>query len=360
MSLAMQRWTRLSTWTAVHIGRTNYSVWAIGVVVLAWLRVGLGPVLPFEPGLPRESYLQLPEDWTATTFGWRLLAFAFQPMTIRQVNALTVLVSLILVLLVVLAVRAGFRENAKLGLVVILTITPGAVLLRSVGSYDVFTLAGGLIFGLVGFRVRWAILGVVLMMLGNPEQTSVALSILLLISFTRHFQPWRRNTLWALALAAPAAILLNAIALQSGITARAGTFILAVWLEQGVANFLGYLPLHIYAAYALAWIFVAIALLSSGRRDLVILVVALIIIPFAIQTLTLDQTRVIMGVIAPASAALGVIFLPQVAEWAERSKVVGWQTLLIILAFMLPPVIFNPTLDLMDIKVWSGYPWLLR
>ena len=60
-------------------------------------------------------------------------------------------------------------------------------------------------------------------------------------------------------------------------------------------------PLVVYSGYGLIWIAIIALLLSSRARDVAIFVSSLVLMPMLITALTVDQTRVWVGVTALAS-----------------------------------------------------------
>jgi len=189
------------------------------------------------------------------------------------------------------------------------------VLLGNIGRHDFLVIFGAVIVGLRGYRWWGMTFGSLLMFLGNPEQSVVALLLLVLLGLTTRFRPYLArasvSTLIAFTCFAGLQIWANSL----GADGRADW--LGYHLNASVLNFFGNAYLSIFAGYSVMWILVMWTLVRSQGRDRILLILALIVIPFAVTMITADQTRVFVGV---STAALFALIRTDLQDFTQQLR----------------------------------------
>jgi hypothetical protein len=274
------------------------------------------PTFPYpQPGL------------TALSFGLPALVWAF------NIQGQTMLIGIMVLALIAVGytlcawlVQRSFTGQGRVLALICLGLGPTiSVLLGNVGRHDFLVIFGGIILGLRGYRWWGAIVGAALMLLGNPEQAVVALAIASLVSFVSRFKNYRTKVLTVTGAAFLIYLALEMWASSLGIQGRSDW--LGYHFKVSLLNFLGNGYLSLFAGYSLLWILVLWAVRKTGGRERVILIIAAIVVPFAVTLTTADQTRVFVGVstavlfmiisvdITPFTEALARI-TPNVVAWA--------------------------------------------
>ena len=273
-------------------------------------------IRPFDAD-PLESF-PIPRDtWAQLSYGMRISHW------IVGSESLTVptLVSfgLISVAAVVVASEANRLPSQLSGRIVLVVLLMGpvfTVLLSNVGRPDSFTLLGALVLGLKGRRIPWAITGALLMVLGNPEQTVMATTILLGLTAIPSLRAWRPGAVTALAIGLSSYLLLAAYARSAGVGSRLD-YVLDL-IGNSVYGFTANLSLSLYAGYAVLWLVLLVFALKLSRSQLTVLLVFAILLPVGITAVTLDQTRVFVGVSTAGIAAITVIAVGEFEGLSSR------------------------------------------
>lgn len=284
------------------------------VLILTLLAIGV-----FKSGVAFEVAAQeveptfpLPEPGlTSLSYGLPFLVWVLGIQgEVETIALVTVVVALaLLALIAFLAGRNLPRLESRVALIVIVLGSVGVVLLGNLGRHDVLTVGGGLILGIAGRSLLWGVFGTVIMLLGNPEQGVWALLIMFLLSLTPTFRAYRKSAL----ILAPTGLVLYIIlvfwARSLGIESRLDWF--DYHFQVSLWNFFGNLPLSLYAAFGVAWVLVFWALLRTRGFERAVVLVALVVLPLVLTAITMDQTRVFVGVSSVALGMLLVTFLPE-------------------------------------------------
>ncbi|WP_026926304.1 hypothetical protein [Granulicoccus phenolivorans] len=181
-----------------------------------------------------------------------------------------------------------------------------ATSLSMLGHYDLWLLAGSAL--LVLGRRLWP-LGIVLAVLGNPEQCLVAAVALIGVGLAlRARELWLRGLIWGgVALAAWAGLQVWLSGAATGDGSRLGWLSDPAKMLLGVRLFLGVWPLAAYAFLGIFWLVlvVLIAQLARAERRAWWALAAVVLLPAGASLLTLDGTRVF--VTCSLAALLGIL-----------------------------------------------------
>jgi len=292
-----------------------------------------------------------PDSWGALSYGIRTVVFLTgQDDDLAFGVVGFVLVILTLILITFLISRSFEHSVARIFLALVIVGPIGMILMNRIGRNDVFMILGAVIFALHGRRILLMLIGLVLMLLGNPEQTVVAMSILLLISMLPPLRQWRLKAFSGLVVAlivfAPLWLLARSVGVKSRIE------FLQDYLSNSFYAFAANLPLSLYAAFGAVWLVIGWIIISSSMRNRVWLLLALVVVPVLVTMITVDQTRVLVGVTTVAIVVLLKEFLPklvqQVAELNFRPALAA--------SFII--VLFLPVIDIWGSSGHASTPYL--
>ena len=229
------------------------------------------------------------------------------------------------------------RDDTEFVVAVIVLLGPiGVVALGNVGRHDWFVITGSLLLAWKGKSISWALLAVVLMVLGNPEQAFLASAALFLLTLVPSFRFMRKSAILAVTVSGIAVIALSLWVEVLGLDSRAS------WIDYhlgwGLKNFFLNLPLSIYAAYGAGWVLIAVLVWRCRGWTRVYAIAATIAIPFAATILTADQTRVFVGVsTVVAVLAFRYSALPFI-DWMKSVFPGRWRLALLVALIALPAI----------------------
>ena len=267
------------------------------------------------------------------------VALGIKTRVILEIFSLGVTISILGAACYLLRRRLG--DSAARVAALLLVVGPiGAMMLRHFGRYDMYFFAGA-IFLALSWRKPWpiAVVASLVMALGNPGQAVATSVSLLLLSLTLHFRPWSRVAV--IGVAVGSLWLIAATAIGRVYEAESQLDALPLYAAKSVGFFLTSLPLVVFSVYGISWILIAYLFLISRRRDWLYLTVAFLLFPFGWMALTLDGTRVGVGVSAlPIVAAIASV-APQWVGWMKR---INWNLTfgaLILLVLLVPALEVN-------------------
>ena len=318
-SLRTQRLWRLEA----HLAK--WPLWALtfGLLLAAIAKAGI----TFRPlqADPIETFPMPRDTWAQLSYGIRIIHWAVQSES-GVVPAIASAVIFGLAIGVVIASTRQFQtSDASRILLIALILGPTfTVFLSNLGRPDVFTLTGGLVLGLLGRSIVWGILGAALMIAGNPEQAVVGTALLFGLALLPPMAPWRRSAAIALSMSCLSFVVLAAYARSVGVGTRVQY--LPELIGNSLYGFTANLSLGIYAGYSVLWLVLAIFAWRLGTGKLLWLFLLMVIIPFLITALTLDQTRVFVGITTAGISAVLMQTAPCVEEVLRR---VGRQLVLV-------------------------------
>lgn len=308
--------------------------WIIAVV--AWLLVALkAGVVLVEPSVSSLESFPYPEDrLTGTSYGLRVMAWAVQ----TESSDAYALIALMLVVVAMIVIpwtlsRRLSSVDASVAVLLLACGSIGTVLLGNVGRSDVLVILGAALIGILGQSWRWAAFGALLMLLGNPEQGVVGIIAYLLCCADPRLRERRRPALVALVIAVSG---LGAVTLAARANGGSSRF---AYLQEYLGNALYHFghnwPLSIYAAYGVLWIIICFALLTGYGWSRWLVFAGAVALPMLATALTLDQTRVFVGVSAAAAFALVTETVPTLVGALTRLRA-PVLVLTLALAVMMP------------------------
>lgn len=283
------------------------------LVLLAFLKSGAVDMSP-NPKQVSEENSVFPNPTgilTPISYGMRITNWVLGPETRIEnlaIGAVLLLAALAAICVVLIRIKESLERSFLLIAVLLGPIT--AILLGNLGRNDVFLLLGSVMVGsaipvrredINGGGARFTagaglqiIAGMLLMILGNPEQTVVAMMLLSALTLTTHFRLARPYALIGLVIAVA---FYSVLALWSRSQDLLNRFELVdeFW-SQSTQNFSLNFSLVIFSGFGLVWFFCAILLLNSKVQDLLVLIPTLVLIPIAVTASTVDQTRVWVGI----------------------------------------------------------------
>lgn len=300
-----------------HLARLPLPVIALGLLGITFLKVGI-TFRPFAAD-PLESFPTPRDTWAQLSYGMRTIHWITgSEASLVPIVAATGLLLLAIAIVITASRHVGSRLEGLLVLVVILMGPAITVFLNNFGRPDAFTITGGLMVGLLGRRPVWAVIGAVLMVLGNPEQAVVGTVLLLLLTLIPQLRSWRRGALISSAIALVSFASLVLYARSTGVGSRLQY--LPELLGNSIYGFTANLSLGIYAGYAILWIVLGAFVLRLPAIQTLLVAVAAIVIPLAITAVTLDQTRVFVGVTTASIGAITASTAPHITRWLASQR----------------------------------------
>lgn len=330
-----------SSWQR-RLGRLPMWGFALALICLAVIKGGftINALIPE----PLSNYPTPPSTFSSTSYGLRTLAWLLRMDYPGSYVVLGLIITAITLGFIAWAVpRVSQPDDSRIILVLILLGPITLILLNNIGRHDVLMILGGSILGLLGRNWIWALVGVMIMVLGNPEQSIVATVLLLSLTSMPQLRAWRAGAGLAVGVSALASITLGLWAHSVGVESRIG-FITGL-LGNSIYQFFGNFPLSVYAGYGIVWVVVIWVMRQASTSLRWLIGFALLAIPFAMTAITLDQTRVFVGLTTASIVAVLVISVPQMRQASIASGFVNplfW--------------VFATGLFLPAIEVWSkGY-----
>lgn len=189
-------------------------------------------------------------------------------------------------------------------ILVLASATATSSLFLSVGKYDVITFLGAVIFAL-SRSLPGSLLGALIMVSGNPEQTVVAAAALLLLSFASEFRDIRLRA--SLALVGSLAIwaLVQLWFSASGMPAGR-VQLLPEFLSESIARVVAFPGTALWSWLNAGWLVVLAIILTAAKPSRKWIVTALIVIPGLATVITADGGRVFGLIVLPAYLTAGV------------------------------------------------------
>jgi len=251
------------------------------------------------PGADAENFPQISNSWSATQFGMRGLVWLLGPNSSSGFVLVGVAISTVVVLYSAIVLSRQFSTEVSRILILVLIAGPiGGTLYTTIGQNDSLMILGSLVVATSKRRIGLVALGLVLMVAANPEQAVVAWGVLLIMSFAPVLRSWRWTSAFGFIAAAMSAAVIAALVRGSGSEDKSQ--FLDDFLLQSLHNFWSNLPLSVYALFGFSWPIVLVLMWYQGSRSRI--VGALALLPaFLATAITIDQTRVLIGVTALAT-----------------------------------------------------------
>lgn len=345
----------LATRWDIRLRTLPWWVFFVLVVIIGLLKTGVSvirsapePLASFPVPQPTASALSYGSRTAAKVLGWEF------PDSYVLITTVVTVMAVVVLGFILRPGRLGV-DGRLLALVIVLGPI-GQVLFTHIGGHDAWVLLGGLVLGLLGARIWWSLAGAILMVLGNPEQALLATACLLALTWTPWMRARRVSSLAAFASAFLLFLVLSGYAFVSGVPNRSGY--LTMYLGSSLYNFGANLPLSFYAALGIVWVVLVWALMRVTWSSRVILVASLVLVPLLFTAITMDQTRVFVGISCAAVAAFLIEAVPRMRVEAEDRgfrNTVFWTGLA---AIFLPTVVVTFTGTVIVPHAWF-FTWVV-
>lgn len=227
--------------------------------------------------------------------------------------AFALLVSAVL-LLAVMCRKKFPRDLQLLAFATLVLGSTGTVLFTLMGMYDTFFILGACLFvwSHAG-KSPLAFVGLAFMLWANPAQSLAGCVCLLLLALTPDFGKFRARAIAGACLAAALEIGESVIPVSGPIQEH------LVYARQSLSFSLSTAPLRYLTIYGLTIILVTLAVLAATRSGFVFRILALIVIPVGVVTVTLDGTRVGVTTVSCCMFALMLWVVPHLENWLNRT-----------------------------------------
>ena len=231
------------------------------------------------------------------------------------------------------------------------------VALSYIGRFDILVLTGSWLVAVSVWQRHKAILatlGVVVMLLGNPEHTAVGGFVLLLLTLNPLLRNYRGVAIATFSAGTVVVIGTSLWAASIGIASR-----LTYWpnyLESSWTSFFKNLPVVIYSGFGVLLIVVLVTLFIASPKQRLIAVIALVFIPAIAVATTLDQTRVFVGVSVLPLLALTLVWMNQLQQATLPKRTIELLVLFGALAVLILPAIeVNQSGAIRSPYAWFAY-----
>lgn len=328
--------TRLLTTVAIRIETISWSWMTMGSVLLALLKNGVNVTYIFDPSVTTPAFPKPVGVNDGTSYGLTTLMWA---LGITSHGPMLVVAFILTIIVLAVASSVIFRRfGSTAGLAIsgcILWGPIGLVLLSQVGRHDLLTIAGGLALGLGAPARLWAVVGALLMVAGNPEQSLLATGTFLLFSWALGDRARFRSGLIALGVTIVGYAVTTLVVMHFGLATR--TTLFTEMFRESMVHFARNAPLTLYATYGLAGVALVVLVLGvRPRRGLLGLVA--ITVPFVAGVVTADQTRVSVCIAAPMAVTAMILAVEALSLKSPEPRGRTVVVLVALAALLLPPV----------------------
>ncbi|MEZ5117533.1 MAG: hypothetical protein R2737_14830 [Candidatus Nanopelagicales bacterium] len=286
--------------------------------------------------LPAALAFPRPIDWFSGSVGNLTLARIIGVDTPRSwIQLHVVLVAAAIAAGLILASRARLTDRATTVLV-LFSATATPALLWSVGRYDPLTYVGACLIVLVPSRSS-AVLGALVMALGNPEQAVVACAALLILSGASAFRDWRRVALTALATSGTVWLAVQLWLSLNGV-GRSRLTVLPEYLGASLHRAMDNPATFAWSWLGVGWLLVLALLVVSPGWSRLWIGASVIGLPALATVLTLDGARVYGMAVLPAYLVAGCHLFRAMTRDSARSAAIGLYAIL----WIITPVLASP------------------
>jgi len=252
-----------------------------------------------------------PNNWSAMSYGMRTAVFLSGndgDIAFGAIGSVFVLLSL--AFLTIAASSAMDPLSGRLFLAFVIVGPIGMVLLNHIGRNDVFVILGATMIAIYGQKIYMLVFGLVIMILGNPEQTLVAFFCLMILSNIPMLRQWRRVAAAGFMVALAIFIPLTLYVRSTGVKGRVE--FLPELLSASFYPFAANLPLTLYASFGATWLIIGWILLHISFKGQILITIGLLAIPLLVTMITVDQTRVTVGVTTLSIMVIIREFMPRI------------------------------------------------
>ena len=253
------------------------------------------------------------------SYGYRIVGYALGFDQDRDYLLLSAAVSLGAVVAICLAVmrHIGSGSPARLAVMVLLSGPIIWSLSANLGRTDALLIVGSALLIMQKRAGIPAALAALVMLLAHPEQAVVSCLALVLLSFGARFYFIRGVALTGLMTSLAGFTILAIWAAALGVTDRSRQFL--DLLGASLGRFLTYLPLELYAALGGTVFIMVICLFwdpaPSNRWSVFVAGLAL---PLLVTAVTLDQSRVFVGVSSAVVIIIVVSYSGEILDLVRR------------------------------------------
>lgn len=291
-----------------------------------------------EAYLPGSLAFPDPVGYYSASFGQVIFVNAFGlSTTALWVGAHILLTILVLVVAAWFVIRNDSVNRSYL-LVVLVSATSLSAVMLSIGKYDIFTFAGGVI--LVLARSNWmAGLGALVLASGNPEQAILASLSLLVLSQASSFRQFRLRSIIALSVSIASWIIVQIWFMSAGLDLGRVSLI-PDFLGESLSNILTAPLQEVWAWLGVGWFIVIPAIILIKGRERLILISGVVVIPALATIITADGARVFGAIVLPSYLVVGMWLASHKIEPSKYARaVLGF---FIILLVLLPTTLDKP------------------
>lgn len=287
---------RVGTWWL----RSTFHFQMIFVCTFFFLKNGIVTESDNVKNVYLPSALALPDAtsyWSASV-GNQIIARIFQ---IENVTSWIFLHSVLIIMAIIscaLYVKSE-KEIPRGFLLLVLASLPASVtLVATVGKYDVLTYIGAFLISIPEGRLL-PLVGVLIMALGNPEQTIMAMICLIVLSSIPKFEPLKETAIWGLAIAMTWYTLIQIWMISTGVVGNRITM-LPLFLTTSISNFMVSPLSSIWSWYGVLWLVIILIFVNSKRQTRIRIFLSVVAIPGFCTLVTADGARVFSLIVAPA------------------------------------------------------------
>ena len=288
--------------------------------------------------LPGSLTFPDPVGYFSASFGQVIFVNALGlSTTALWVGAHILLTVFVLVVAAWFVIRNGSVNRSYL-LVVLASATSVSAVMLSIGKYDIFTFAGGVI--LVLARSNWlAGVGALVLASGNPEQAILASLSLLVLSQASSFRQFRARSIIALSVSILSWIVVQIWFISAGLDLGRVSLI-PDFLGESLSNILTAPLQEIWAWLGVGWFIVIPAIILIKGRERLILIAGVIVIPALATIITADGARVFGAIVLPTFLVVGIWLASHKIEPSRYARsILGF---FIILLVLLPTTLDKP------------------
>ncbi|MBU6151746.1 MAG: hypothetical protein KGR25_09870, partial [Chloroflexi bacterium] len=251
---------------------------------------------------------------------WKAVIAHYLPgFSLAATSYVLVAMALLLVAVLVLAVMCRKKFPRDLQLLAFSSLvlgSTGTVLFTLMGMYDTFFIVGACLFVWTrAGKSPLTLVGLALMLWANPAQSLAGCVCLVLLALTPEFGKYRTRAIAGACIAA-------ALELGESIIPASGPIQEhLLQARQSLSFTLATAPLRYLTIYGITITLVVLAVLAAARWALVLRLIALIVIPVGVVTVTLDGTRVGVTTVSCCMFALMIWVVPRLEFWMKRTSI---------------------------------------
>lgn len=271
------------------------------------------------------------------SYGFRLIGFLLGFSNSNQYLVVAAVVSIFAVLAIAYAMTRNLADPTHARVALVLAVSGPIVwsMASNLGRVDALLVLGSALLVASRKNVLGATAATAVMVLAHPEQALVAAGCLLALSSGPAFRTFRRSSLVALGCALLGNFTLWALAATADAPVRQDQLFSLFGASLG--RFLTFAPLALYSGLGVVLMISVFAIISSHQWKDRLAIGAALLIPLLVSAITLDQTRVFVGVSTAAVLALIVTVaepLVHVTQRLTNSPIAFW----LIVTTLLPAV----------------------